>query len=38
MTPEEILALLKTIARQQMQITALENALQQAQTPPPTSR
>lgn len=35
MNPEEILALLQTIARQQVQINRLEAALTQAQTPPP---
>lgn len=40
MTPEEILALLQTIARQQVQIARLEQMLaaqQQANQPPPES-
>jgi hypothetical protein len=35
-TPEEVLALLQTIARHQVQITQLEAALAQAQRPPST--
>lgn len=34
MTPDEVLALLQVIARQQQQISALEAALRQAQQPP----
>lgn len=35
MTPDEVLALLQVIARQQVQIRQLEAALSQAQTPHP---
>ena len=34
MTPDEVIALLQVIARQQVQISRLEAALQQAQQPP----
>jgi hypothetical protein len=34
MTPDEVIALLQVIARQQVQISRLEAALTQAQNPP----
>jgi hypothetical protein len=34
MTPDEVIALLQVIARQQVQISRLEAALAQAQQPP----
>jgi hypothetical protein len=36
MTPDEVVALLQVIARQQVQISRLEAALSQAQKPPET--
>jgi len=36
MTPDEVIALLQVIARQQVQIGRLEAALTQAQKPEPT--